>query len=300
MTVPRQVLPGRTHLLTRRCTQRQYLLRPDALVRQTYEFCLAEAGARYGITVFAWIAMSNHQHLLIRDNLGNFPEFMAHLNKMLAKSLNAHWGRWENLWSSEQPNAVYLVEAEDRFAKLIYLLANPVADHLVDRVADWPGACALGQVLTGAPKTVRRPRGFFREDGPMPETVTLRAERLEGFEHLSAADWAAKVATAVRLAEEEARRRRVESKMGVLGRKAVLAAKPTDQPHTVAPRRGLRPHIACRDLGRKVRELGLLRAFRAIYSATLRAWRSGERDLEFPAGTYRMLAFGVRTASPLA
>src|SRR6186713_2576999 len=89
VTAPRQVVPGRTYLLTRRCTQRQYLLRPDRQVVRIYLYCLGEAAARFGITLHAWCVMSNHEHLLVRDDRGNFPEFLAHWHKMLAKALNA-------------------------------------------------------------------------------------------------------------------------------------------------------------------------------------------------------------------
>lgn len=296
MTAPRQVIAGRTYLMSRRCTQRQYLLRPDARVDRIYRYCLGEAVARYGITLHAFVAMSNHQHLIVRDNHGNFPAFLGHLNKMIAKALNAHWRRFENFWATEQPNAVHLVDAQDRFDKLIYLLANPVADHLVERASDWPGACSLQQVLSGAPKIVKRPPGFFRDEGPMPAEVTLRLERLDGFGHLSAAEWKAEVERSVRIEEEKARAARAEKNIRVLGRKAVLRAAHTDQPTTVAPRRGLRPNLACRDIDRRARELQALRGFRAAHRAALQRWRSGDRTAEFPLGTYRARVFGVRCA----
>jgi hypothetical protein len=140
MTITRQVIAGRTYLISRRCTQRQFLLRPDPDVVEIYLYCLGEAATRYGVTLHGFIAMSNHQHIVLRDNVGNFPEFLAHLNKMIAKAMNARLGRWENFWATEQANAVYLVEAADRFDKLVYVLANPVTHHVVDRVTDWPGA----------------------------------------------------------------------------------------------------------------------------------------------------------------
>src|SRR5262249_37556995 len=148
-------------------------------------------------------------------------------------------------WATEQPNAVYLVESEDRLAKLVYLLANPVADHLVDRISDWPGASSLGLSLSGRIQMVRRPRGFFRCDGPMPEEGTLRVERPGGFEALSDAEWVAKLREAVGSEEERARKERLASGRGVLGRKAILRAEPTESPKTVEPRRKLRPHLAC-------------------------------------------------------
>jgi putative transposase len=87
----------------------------------------------------------------------------------------------------------------------VYLLANPVAADLVDRVAEWPGACSFGMQLSGRTKTVQRPRGFFRTNGAMPETVTLRIERPEGFESLSDEEWAGKLEEAIRGEEERAR-----------------------------------------------------------------------------------------------
>lgn len=292
MTVPRQVIAGRSYLMSRRCTQRQLLLRPDARVEHIFLYCLGEATERYGITLHAWIAMSNHAHLLLRDNRGNYPAFLAHFHKMVAKALNAHWKRWENFWAAEQPSAVYLVDAQDRFDKLIYLLANPVADQLVERASDWPGASSLYQAW-GNSRTVTRPEGFFRDDGPMPESVTLRVERPDGFDRLSDEEWTAKVSGAVRVAEDAARQHRKENKLTILGRKAVLRARPTDRPRSVEPRRELRPLIACRDLARRVAELGALRRFRAAYRAALERYRAGKRKVRFPAGTYRVMFLGA-------
>ena len=240
--------------------------------------------------------MSNHEHLIVRDNRGNLPEFMAHLHKMTAKALNAHWGRWENFWAAEQPSVVYLVEAADRFDKLVYLLANPVAEHLVEHVSDWPGACSLMQNLSGRSRTVRRPRSFFRDGGPMPDAVTLVAERLDGFEHLDHEQWAEKISDAVRAEEDRARVRRAEKKQRVLGRKAVLRSRPTDSPGTFEPRRGLRPHLACRNVERRKHELTALRGFRTAHRVARRRFSAGERGTLFPPGTYRMRDFGVQCA----
>src|SRR5690242_7993744 len=203
MTAARQVIPGRTYFISRRCTQRQMFLRPNGTVNQIVEYCLAEAAERFGVTLHAHKAMSNHVHMIIRDNLGNYPEFLAHFHKMVAKAMNALLGRWENFWATEQPNAVYLVESSDRFAKLIYLLANPVAADLVDRVSDWPGASSYSMHLSGRSRTVKRPRVYFRaKKSKMPAEVTLRIERLDGYEHLSEAEWQAKIRDAVRVEEE--------------------------------------------------------------------------------------------------
>lgn len=284
MTAARQIVPGRTYLLTRRCTQRQMLLRPAAAVEQIYLYCLGEASTRYQVTVHAFVAMSNHQHVLVRDNLGNFPEFLAHFHKLVAKAMNARLDRRENFWSAEQPSAVYVVGPEDRFAKLVYVLANPVAEHLVARASDWPGATSLVSNLTGRPLIVRRPT-YFRCDGPMPETVTLALERPDGFEHLTQDVWASRIREALIGAEGRAAEVRAATGRRVLGRKGVLRASPTDQPREPEPRCRFRPTIACKDAIRRGLEIASLAAFRVARTAA-RARLLGEGLIDFPAGTY--------------
>ncbi len=296
MSLPRQIVAGRTYLVTRRCTQRQFWLRPDEQVERIFLYCLAEAAARYGITLHGWIAMSNHLHLVIRDNRGNLPQFLCHFHKMLAKALNVRWRRRENLFAVEPASAVHLVEAADRFDKLIYLLTNPVIDHLVDRVANWPGACALAQLLSGEPKTVKRPHAFFALDGRMPDEVTLRIERLEGFEHLSHEEWAAAVLRAVVEREGDADAQRLRDGRSIVGRKAILCMSPGARPETVEPARSLRPTVACMDKVRRILELRLVRAFRVAYREALRLLRAGVNDVIFPFGTYALRALGVRCA----
>ncbi len=299
VTAPREVLAHRTYLLTRRCTQRQFLLRPDAYVTQAFLYCLGAAAERYGISVHGWIAMSNHEHLLVRDNRGNLPEFLAYFHKLIAKTLNVHWDRAENFWAAEQPSAVYLPTRTTRFEKLIYLLVNPVADDLVERAVDWPGASSLAQHLSGRPLKVQRPRGFFRSDGRMPRDVALQVERPEGYEELSDEAWSNKVFSAVRDAEEKARTRRALRSQRVLGRKAVLRAAHTDQPGTAAPRGGLRPLVACDDVDRRARELLAIVQFRRAHRDARLRWCAGDRGAVFPPGTYLMRRVGVACAPVL-
>jgi len=275
------------------------LLRPDEDVNQIYLYCLAEAAERYEISLHGFVAMSNHQHVVFRDNLGNFPEFIGHLDRMLAKAMNARLKRSENFWATGQANVVYLVEAHDRFAKLLYLLANPVADHLVDRVSDWPGACSFSLNLSGRTRTIERPRSFFRASGKMPRQVVLRLERLEGFEELSDEAWSEMLLSAVEAKEKRARDERAGSGTSVFGRKAVLRVSPTETPKNSAPRGRLHPHLACKNKERRQHELRALVEFRFERCSALACMQSGELEVLFPFGTYRIWGF-FRTHSPPA
>jgi putative transposase len=105
MSVPRPVLPGRFLFITCtwRCTQRQFLLRPDDETNNAFTYCMAEAAQRCELDIILPQMMSNHHHTAAYDRHGREVEFREHFHKLMAKSQNALRGRWENLWSSEEP-----------------------------------------------------------------------------------------------------------------------------------------------------------------------------------------------------
>ena len=286
MTAPRSIVPGHTYLLTRRCSERRFFLRPDDKTSRIFLYCLAEAAKRFGIRVLAWVAMSNHYHAVVEDPEGSLPRFLGHFHKLSARSLNARWGRWENLWASEQAGAVRLVERGDVLDKVVYTLANPVASHLVERGLDWPGASSLA-ALDGRQLELRRPMSFFREDGVMPDEVTLEAGVPQGWPGGREA-WVEAVREGVRKVEAAARDERAASGGRVVGARAIRHALPNHRPTTHAPRRELRPQLACRNGARRVEELRALKWFRQAYAAA-RARFIGGLDALFPWGTYKLV-----------
>jgi putative transposase len=162
MSLPREVLPGQTYMITRRCTQRQFLMRPDKETNNAFIYCLAEAAARFRIEVLFTAAMANHHHTGIYDAEGNYPAFLEHFHKLFAKCQNALRGRRENFWSSEQTSVVRLVDPSDALDKMTYALTNPVKDGLVEKAHHWPGVSSLGFLLHGGRLTAsRRARSFF-------------------------------------------------------------------------------------------------------------------------------------------
>jgi len=288
-------VPGEIYLLTRRCTQRLHLLTPDDEVVAIIEYLLAEASERFGVSLLGWLVMSNHIHVVIKDNGGNYPEFAAHFNKMTAKVMNARLKRRENFWSNEQLSVVRLVNPEDQLRKLVYTLLNPVAADLVDNAEDWPGSSSLRMNLTGASRVVKRP-SYFREEGKMPATATLVVERIPAFAHLAPKAWADKLREAIREEEDAHRARRRDQRRKVLGRKAVLRGKQHDRPTRPEKKRELRPFLACADRDQRARELAATKAFREAHRSALVRLRIGERGVVFPFGTYRVARFGVRCA----
>ncbi|MDJ0762513.1 MAG: hypothetical protein QNJ97_05935 [Myxococcota bacterium] len=170
MTLPRRIIPNTTYLVTRRCTQRQFLLKPTKLNTNIFTYCLAIAAQNSGVLVHAICVLSNHYHAVVTDTKGNLPQFMEYLHKYVAKTINASLGRWENFWASEKPSAVALQNPQDVLDKIAYTICNPVEAGLVAKTAHWPGVAAFspGQALRA-----KRPDVFFRANGPMPPSASL-------------------------------------------------------------------------------------------------------------------------------
>ena len=299
VSIARDVLPGRTYMITRRCTQRQFLMRPDRETNNAFIYCLAVAAQRCRIRVLFTVAMSNHHHTGIEDPEGNYPEFLEHFHKLFAKCQNALRGRWENFWSSEQTSVVRLVEPDDIIDKMTYALSNPVKDGLVDKAHHWPGVTSLGAITRDKPLVASRPKHFFRDkEGPMPEVVSLFFARPQGFKHLDPKAFAERVRERVHVVEETAAAERRRTGARVLGRRAVLDQKWTDRPGSREPRRQLNPRVAARSKWSRIEALLRNRAFRDAYAAARAAYAAGIRNIIFPAGTYWLRRFTQAICAP--
>ncbi|HVY37603.1 MAG TPA: hypothetical protein VHM31_06695 [Polyangia bacterium] len=255
------------------------------------------AAARYGIEILFTAAMSNHHHTGIHDRHGNYPEFLAYFHKLFAKCQNALRGRWENFWSSEQTSVVRLVGPEDLLSKMAYALTNPVKDGLVERAHHWPGITSIPCLLHGKDLVGHRPDHFFRDEGPMPESASLRISKPPGFESLSDAEFRLAVLEQIARVEHEAAAERRRTGRGVVGRQRVLAQAPTERPVSNEPRRELSPRIACINKWRKIEILLRSRAFRDAYISARAAFVAGVRDVVFPAGTYWLRRLSVVTCA---
>jgi len=284
VTLPRPVYPGSACMLTRRCTQRQFLLRPDRETNNAFIYCLAVAAQRYGVTVMNFVQMSNHLHDAIYDPFGNAPAFYEHFHKLLARCVNALRGRWENFFATEPTSVVRFETQEAIIEKLVYVATNPVNDDLVECVEDWPGASGYRALVDATPLRATRPKHFFAEDGEMPEEVTLELTIPPELGD-RASIIAAVQARVAQIEAEQARKRAVTGKR-VLGRYAVLRQSWRDSPTSREPRRGLRPTIAG-NLWARLEAIQRKREFATAYRLARRALLE-RKPIPFPFGTYRL------------
>ena len=291
MTLPRQVVPGRDYMITRRCSERRFFLRPDDETNNAFIYCLALAVQRAKVELNFALAMANHYHAGIHDPDGNFPIFTEHFHGLLARCMNAHLGRFENFWSSEATSVVHLAETNDVLDKMTYAFENPTAADLVDTLEQWPGVSTFQATVSGGSLTATRPKHFFRDDSGMPETVTVQIVRPRAFADLEPKKWADLVTEHVRTKEAEHRQQREAAGRTVLGRKAILDQNPLDCPSSHAPRFRISPRVAAKNRAR-IEALLRNRVFSERYRAAFKAHIAGLADVVFPFGTYWMRKFG--------
>jgi len=285
---PRPVIPGRTYMFTRRCSERRFFLRPDPLVTNAFWYCLGWAADKHGMILHAAVSLSNHVHVVASDPRGVYPDFLRDFNGLLARVVNAARGRWEHFWDSNQASAVVLEDEAAQLDKVAYTLANPVG--LVEKAADWPGATALDAVLSGTNIGAKRPEHFFRTEdggGGMPATVELSFLPPPSFAALPLQAYRARVKEHVEGVETEAAVARREANTTVLGRRRILAQRWCDKPFDAEPRRQLSPNVACRDKWLRIERLQLNKPFQAIYRDARLAFRAGLEAI-FPSGTWLM------------
>ena len=286
MSLPREVIPGRTYMITRRCSERRFFLRPDNETNNAFIYCLTVAAARTGVQVIFVHVASNHYHAGIRDPDGRYPEFLHYFHEFVAKSQNTLRGRFENFWSSEQTSVVRLIEPSDILDKMLYALTNPVKDPLVEHVLEWPGVNSYDATLNGTALKANRPKHFFRKDGKMPESVELRLTRPKGFEDKSHAEFAALIKDRVVAFEQAKADERRAKGIHVLGREGILKQIWSASPNSDAPHFDLSPRVAAKNKWARIEALMRNKAFLEAYLNARQRLKAGAKDVVFPAGTW--------------
>lgn len=296
VTLPIRVVPATFQLLTRRCTQRQFLLTPDDEMNNAFLYCLIEAAQRHSIELILSQMMSNHHHTAYFDRYGSAVEFSQRFHSHLAKCANAYRGRWENVWASEEPSRVELPDTSTVMDKLVYTATNPVKDGLVEKVRHWPGPNLVRALLEGRTIRARRPWFLFRDDGPMPEFVEMRLTIPPelGDPELLLRELERRIAEV----EEQCAVKRAQTNQPVLGRQRVRRQSWRDSPTSHEPRRGLRPRVAGRNVWARIAALQRNKQFLIDYRAARALWLDGKPAV-FPAGTYWLRRFAKVTVAPV-
>lgn len=285
-------------MLTRRVRGRLLLLRPSKRTDQIVRYVVAVVQKRWNILVHAIIVMGNHWHVCLSDPDGNVVEFQRDCHHFIARGVNDYHGESENLWSTAQTSRVECEEPDDLIAKIAYTMANPVEAGLVRFGKSWPG---VRHAWPRKPIVVKRPKCFFRgpdRGGDWPDEAVLEFTRPPGYDELSDDELAAVIRSAIEAREERSRRERDAAGLGFLGRRNVLRQPRHQTPRSRESRSTISPKVACRDKWRRIERLKANACWLHGYNEAFARWRAGERNVVFPAGTYKMrILHGVKCAT---
>ena len=301
MTAARQVLPDKTHLVTRVCVGRQHLLHGGRVVNATIEYLLALGCARFGLELCGYVFMSNHLHIVVHDPYGRLPQFTEFLHGLLARALNSVRGRRGAFWEAEQVNVAELADGEKVLDKIAYAMANPTRAGLVERGEDWIGPRSRPEDYL-RPRTIERPNLPFFADGTLPESVELRLCVPPSHAHLTPEEFAAEVAARAEEKEAEARadvKRQGRRFLGPVRLRALdwRRAATTLQAHGAG--RVIKPTVLASDKATRNAVLARIKLFRHEYAIARAAFRSGDTGVLFPAGTYHVVVhLGARAHPP--
>ncbi len=289
MTRPRQVLPGRTVMLTRRCSERRFFLKTDDQVTQLFEYLLAVGAQRFGLLLVASVCLYNHWHQILHDPNGRWPEFAQWFDSLLARAMNCYRSRSDAFWSADQLHVVELADREAQIDAIAYVLANPTAAGLVEHGRDWPGVRSRPQDFTAEPRRIERPTFFFTAKSELPATAELTYHVPPGHEHLEPAEFVNLVANRVGHVEAEHRARMAKAGRRFVGPRGLKKQRWQSRPRSRelrGRRYRIRPEVKASTRAIRRGVLARLADFRRDYAAALDAWRDGDRLAVFPAGTW--------------
>jgi hypothetical protein len=243
--------------------------------------------------------MSNHYHCVNTDESGDRSDFMRDLNALLARARNRQLRRkGGHFWGPGRFGDAVLLDKDAVIEKLLYCWLNAVEAGLVSKVSAWPGFKILPKHW-GVELTFERPHGFFRKDQEdrLPKSVTFTPQPPPGFEDMELEEVRKLFEDAIRQRERDyAKLRRVQGRK-VLGPAKARRVDPLSRPKTPTATGRLNPRFASKDAATLQAAKGRHYEFLRSYSAAREAYRAGDRDAEFPAGTiWFARQLGVRCA----
>ncbi len=306
----RHIHPDHMVEVTTRTLDGMKLLRPSKEVHRIIAGVVGRAQEQCGIELYAFVFMSTHYHMLLGcKDAEQQSNFMRMLNGNLSKKLNDLNGRTGSTWARRFRAIPVSNDRATQRRRLRYLLAHGVKERLVRRCKDWPGLSALPWLLKGTPIRgvwtsftaryhARRRAGYVPVPGEFDTVYTLQMSVLPCWRELDAPEWRAEVASMVADIEAEEAARCLEEtgqalEAQIVGADAVLAADPRERLAWQKRTRAPSVHAVAKAVRKRMR--AELAALREAYAEASARFRAGERDVAFPAGTFRPLGGFVRT-----
>ena len=296
--------------MTQKAIHGRHLLRPSRDLVDIFNGVLLRAAERYPVHVCAFVALSNHTHLLLIPEDGKaLSAFMTYFGGNVGKEIGRMHDWRESLFGRRFSHVNVSEEPGEQEARLRYLLSNGCKEGLVKRPEDWPGPSSTEALLTGtkvsgvwfnrsAEYEARRcGRQFSKYE--FAEVHSRELAPIPAWEPLSPEERRSRVQEMVREITAETRERIETTGRAPLGVKRILRQHPHERP--AKTKKSPKPivHAASRQV-REAMKTQFYR-FREAYREASEALRAGDFDVEFPPGCHRpRLPFFTGEPPPLA
>jgi len=285
----RRHAPGTYYLVTTRCHQARFFLRPGPALNQAVLEWLARAQRPYpGVYIHALCVMSNHLHLLVRDTRGELAGWASYFLGNLARAVNGIRERrgvvFERRYAAEP-----VLDEVALLDRLVYVVTNPVKAGLSEESRQWPGV-----MLWAAGEEPEQREVSWIDRGPYRRACHRAKKRGEAppdpERFRTSGTLVLHPLVGCRPAEAiEAREHELASGRERSGRRAMTREEVLGQDWHAAPPRAKRsPRPACHTSERGLRQ-AFLEGFREFVESFRQAsaqWREGCRDVLFPPWSY--------------
>ncbi len=271
----------------------------------------AKFAQRYGVKLYAFAIEGNHIHFPALFPRANRAQFMRDFNSSVARAVPHYQREYRggNVWGRRY-SAEYLPEAGDIEREFFYTVLQPVQDGLVDNIRKYRGYNCFEDAIWGRVrrfKVVRwkEYRDALRWDPKLSpkdftDEVELKFERLPGYEEFSQEEY-------VRCMREKLRVRTAEivaARNGkpTAGAENLAQTKPGAKPYRTKTSTASthRARVLSDDPERRARGRAWYFSIYFSYQGSSARYRAGEKDVVFPAGTYKPSVFTVPSHDKIA
>lgn len=260
----------------------------------------AKYAERYKVLLYALAIEGNHIHNVARFPHANRASFMRDFNSNVARAVPRYapsysGGRlWARRYSSE-----FVSAPEDIEEEFFYTVLQPVEDGLESSISRYPGYNCFHDAVHGIERKFKVVRWTeyhaVKRHNPnvsikdFIDTVTLKYERIPGYEHLTQAEYAAMMERKLEERRIKIVQKRAERGLGFVGRERLLQAVPGTRAKKskTSNDRSHRPRVLSVCPKRRAEEKSWYFDIYFRYREASRRYRAGELDVEFPEGTYR-------------
>jgi hypothetical protein len=262
---------------------------------------LAKFAARYGTILYAFAIEGNHDQGVTKHPNCNRSDFMRDLNSSIARAVPRYVEEYPGgrFWGRRYSQEFIPNHTDDIEARFFYTVLQPVQDGLVPKISEYPGYNCFDDAIHGIERKFKvinwgKYNAAKKKNPKTPikkyiEVVTLKYDRIPGYEHLSVKEYAELMKKKLEVHRQQViADREARGLKSFLGREALLRMKPGSRPKKTKTStiKSNRPRVlsVCLERWKDCMNWYFSKYF--SYKYTSKQYRSGNLNIRFPAGMY--------------